>query len=346
MFGPFAADSRFAPDTTFVVIEPDFIFYQQQEEQRQAWIDQAHEASAKLIQHEEIGPHFLSAYDQKRFKAALAEYRDEELDDGGAVWGVKADGSPGEWVFCFTLPGTSKAEPSAAAHESEWDTQVYQKRKKPARQEFDNARVSTELRDILAYQCCAARCGEGGMVWCGWSASHHSDKAKRKASPSTGAHLVVVTCGCMRRLLPLWQNHPDTQMGDMLNYIGREWSEAIGGASYVQKPIGGFMTHISTTSDKKVPDKKLQNHFQASWAQEGTRKLNVAQQHRWICGFTTKGHPRYLEKCAVELPLRSEELFWRTQPPPGMAEVFTGVQSWHKGEKAACRVHFLFFFLC
>ena len=342
MFGPFATDSRFAADTTFIVVEPDFIFYQQQEEIRQAWIDHAHEASAKLIQHEEIGSFFLSADDQKRFKAALAEYRNEELDDGGAVWGVKADGSPGEWQLCHTVRRVSKAEPSAAAEEVEWDTQVYQKRMKPLRRAFDNAKTSMELHDILAYQTCAARCGEGGMVWMGWSAAQWSDYAKRKASPTSGAHLVVVTSGCMRRLLALWQEHKDEQMGNMLNYIGRNWSAAIGGASYVQKPIGGFSTHVSSTSDKKVQTRKLHNHFQASWAQEGTRKLNDAQQHRWVCGFTTKGHPRYLEKCAVELPLRSEELLWRTQPPPGMAEVFTGVQSWHKGQKAACRVQCFF----
>ena len=344
MFGPFAADSRFAADTAFIVLEPDFIFYHQQEEQRQAWIDEAHEASAKLIQHDEIGGHFLSAYDQKRFKAALAEYRNEVLDDGGAVWGAKADGSPSEWTLCGTFSRSPEAEPSAAGDGSAWDTQVYQKRRKPRRREFDNASTSMELRDILAYLCCASRCGKGGLNWMGWSASHHTDNAKRKASPSTGAHLVVVTSGCMRLLLPKWQNHKDEQMGNMLNHIGREWSAEIGGASYVQKPIGGFMTHISTTSDKKIPDKKLHNHFKAPWAQEGTRKLNDDQQHRWVCGFTSKGHPQYLEHGAVELPLRSEELLWRTEPPPGMAEVFTGVQSWHKGQKAACRI--LFFYFC
>ena len=134
----------------------------------------------------------------------------------------------------------------------------------------------------------------------------------------------MMTTECARKLLPLLLKEHDSHMGAFLaNCLGLQWQHSLG-SFYVWPPVGGFWSHTSTTCSPPYNQRTLLHHFDHSWAQEGTRKRNENQRHRWIAELTSEGHPKSLGT-AVVLPDWLPLLYWRTQPPPGTPDWMCGL---------------------
>ena len=74
------------------------------------------------------------------------------------------------------------------------------------------------------------------------------------------------------------------------------------------------------------------SHFEATWAQEGTRPYEPEDKPRFICGFTEQGPANYLHKTGIDFrePAVRDSYLWVTQAPPGMPDHFAGLQDWHR----------------
>ena len=189
--------------------------------------------------------------------------------------------------------------------------------------------ASPELLDMVLYFNASSRVGRDGLVWAGWNADQwgESDK-KRGTSPRAGAHLVMVSTKGARFLMGKRTEIPDMHMGNFLSKkCGMEWQEELG-AAYIMPPIGSYAEHESSTS----PGQVLMHHFNAKWAQEGTRPFKPADKCRWICGFTQQGPANRLHKEGLNFALEAvrNSYFWLTEPPPSLNPKFSGLQDWHR----------------
>ncbi len=111
----------------------------------------------------------------------------------------------------------------------------------------------------------------------------------------------MMTTECARKSLPLWLMCRDQHMGGFFaSHLGMQWQDYLD-SFYVWPPAGGFWAHICTTCSTPKAPSVSQNHFGHTWSQEGTRKLNDFQNHRWIAKFTAKGKADF-HGAPVELP--------------------------------------------
>ena len=189
--------------------------------------------------------------------------------------------------------------------------------------------VSSELLDLVLYFNAASRLGRKGLLWCGWNASQWSETKKcRNTSPAAGAHLVMVSTEGARFLMSKRDEIDNMHMGNFLSKkCGLQWQHELG-AAYVCPPVGSYSRHPSTTTVGQI----LMSHFDAKWAQEGTRPYKPGHVPRYICGFTEKGPAAYLHKDGIGLrnaDVRNSYL-WLTQAPPGMSRHLVGLQDWHR----------------
>ena len=170
-------------------------------------------------------------------------------------------------------------------------------------------------------------------MWAGWKAQQWSQKDKggfRTESPSTGAQLVCLTAACARKLLPLALKSEDSHMGHFLEKkVGLLWQLELG-ACYLQPPCGGFYTHPSTCTKGRT----LHDHFEKSWAQEGTRVLKQGQAERRLGIFTKSGHAEYLAGPEMYFPMPQTRRtgFWFTEAHPLLKNKYLGFQYWHGAE--------------
>ena len=87
------------------------------------------------------------------------------------------------------------------------------------------------------------------------------------------------------------------------------------GACYCVPPIGSFMEHVTGCSVDRPG--RIPGHWGAHWQQDGTRRRDEREQHRWLAGYTQKGPPDFLGAGPVILPDQHKALRWLTQAPPG-----------------------------
>ena len=100
------------------------------------------------------------------------------------------------------------------------------------------------------------------------------------------------------------------------------------GASYIVPPLGGYMTH-HTSWMREGRRAKLNSHWNAKWMQEGSRTEDFKGRDkvRQLVQYRSKGNPHPI--CDVHLPL-SEDDWWITEAPEGLADEFRGVQDYHR----------------
>ena len=319
------AHASHADDTTFIIAEPDFRFTKDEAESMSSWWDTQCGVESRYAEWDEVGES-LPVDEQAAFRRDLNRWVAAQKLDQNASW-----------------PSDAEANPTSMGQASEWDhtyvdwgetvSLVYSRPEKPPVSAFKPERISHYLHDLQALFTAASRVGRAGFGWCGWSAAQWgAGNAKtRFQSPASGAHLSMMTAECARKLLPLWLVERDTHMGHFFaTRLGLEWQHYLG-SSYLWPPVGGYWSHTSTTCSDPDNPRPLNHHFDHKWSQEGTRVMNQAQQHRWICEFTKKGHCAQIGDSAVQLPEMLAELYWRTQPPPGTPAWMCGLRFHHLG---------------
>ena len=328
------ADKRLPGDTLFIVAEPDFVFYKDDETQKQEWLEAQFMESLQLKRVEELADEINDPTMKKRYLQELQRYRAREQESGLAQWTYDMSAAE-EAEYSINAQGERVLWNWAGDEtpNNPYRVKVFSKPNKPKPWEFQEKYISPELLDLVAYATAAARVGRGGLIWAGWNAVQWTKadgttaKPKRSQSPSSGAQLIMVTSDFMRFILPKWQDLPDRHMGYNINGLAMSHQHT-GGMCYLLPPIGGFFTHPSTTS---VGLANLVSHFSAGWAQEGTRKRKPEERHRYLCSFSSQGDAQYLHTMPIDLPKDGQDLRWLTQKPPGTPECFTGWQPWHAG---------------
>ena len=319
-------------DTLFIVVEPDFRFYAKEAESQRSEYER--EAAAGCRYDDWLAlKDALPKEHQAAFQRDFGRWATAQAEDQNAPWPMDAESFPSE---------SAKAEETGAWHPGSWEkelvdwgaqcTVVYSRPHQAPVSAHRPESVSEELVDLCALFCAAARAGKGGLLWAGWSASQWGAGGKkvRKMSPSSGAHLVLVTTECARKLLPKALKLQDTHMGYFLgDRCGLDWQDYLGSA-YLWPPVGGFWTHISTTCSSPDQPVELNHHFNHGWTQEGTRRREAGHVHRRICRFTREG-PAVFYGNPVRLPEQLEALVWRTEPPPGTPDESCGLRYYHYG---------------
>ena len=326
------AHAAHAPDTLFVVSEPDFVFFREDGERILSYMSLREAQAATFARWDEMADDMEDLNQRNQFRREIAAYCVAYEDDKNAPW-PKTTHAP-------QLPADKKDESwNAATYKYKEQVNVaFSRPSKPPASAFRPENISDHLHDLQALMTASARAGRGGFLWCGWNAVHWSggeNKQFRKRSPATGAHLWMITAECARKLLPLWHAvEQNTHMGHFFaNYVGMKWQKGLG-AAYVWPPIGGFFTHPSTTERKRKSDSQaplLQDHFEHSWCQAGSRKMNKDQVHRRLCAFTDSGPCHFLSVRAVELPDELPSLRWLTQAPPHAPAYQLGWCYYHEG---------------
>ena len=106
-----------------------------------------------------------------------------------------------------------------------------------------------------------------------------------------------------------------------------DWRDCIHGG-YIMPPIGGFYTHLSTTTTGRI----LDTHLKDKWAQPGTRTRpdHPEDKVRRVCLVTEKGHANYVTE-GLNLPELHDEAAWKTEAPPGTPREALGVRPRHLG---------------
>ena len=323
------AHQSHAPDTTFIVSEPDFVFYKEDGEEYLSYLSKEEAETQTLTRWEEMAEK-LSPEAAKDFRRELRVYLEAVKKDKNAPWPkerplVESDDdevATSRWTSELVDTGNGVVE-------------AFSRPQKPAASGFRPKDISDHLHDLQALMTAAARMGRDGFLWLGWNAcqwqSGYKKKGVRTTCPASGAQLTMITSACARKLLPKWRQERDTHMGTFFSQkLGLLWQEFLG-AAYVYPPIGGFFTHKSTTCSTEKCERVLRDHFDHSWSQAGTRKEAKWQQHRWICGFTERGSAKWLGRGAVKLPAMLEPLRWKTQAPPGTPASSCGWRYYHEG---------------
>ena len=291
-----------------------------------AWLCQQENMITKFARMQEVADR-LSHQNREKFNIELENYLKAIQCDRNTPWPEMEHGSS-LW----------DSAPKADVWEVEtqemhdWVTAAFTRPGKPKTEAFCPENLSEHLVDLIAIMTKASRVGRGGFCWTGWNAFHWEGSGSgRKQSPSTGAHAVMVTAKCMRKLLPKWLKEPNGHMGAFFCTKVAEWQEELG-ACYVLPPIGGFFDHPSTTLGGRNIGKILESHWGTTWTQEGTRKESDRQSDRMLCKFTTRGHADKIQGSEVRLPQELEELMWLTRAPKGTAPSQCGERSYHRGE--------------
>ena len=304
------ADASHSEDTLFIVAEPDFAFYKGDADARLALFNAWSNTTCEQSLYELID----SIDDDDALKSCLKTEYDIYLQHKALnplrLWNPSCE--------VRTLGAKAKAAPSCPRHEQ--TVQAGRGKRKAEASETLAEKIAPELLDLLYYAREASRAGRGGIIWAGWNSAHWiKGESRRKQSPRTGAQLVMVTAKAARKLVHLVPKTPNMHMGTYLrSFIGVDRQEELE-ACYIWPPIGGFVTHDSTTT----PGKILENHFGQAYTQEGTRPLTAAHKRRKLGLFTPRGEAIWLTK---ELDATSDafDAFWVTQRHPNIPETFAG----------------------
>ena len=312
-----------SPDTLFIVVEPDMCMYKVDAAARLELV-QNRMPEDKFKNYESFGASIGDPVAKESFMKALEQWRKYQKECGldNVPWPRNAD----QPASRAPVPPWHKPKPYSAVQ----SVPAMPKKEKATNEESKLNRIPMELHDLVLYSNAAARLGRDGLLWGGWNASQWSEtKSARSCSPASGAHLVCVTTKGARFLMDKRDEIPNMHMGNFLaKKCGLEWQEELGSA-YICPPIGSYSEHESTTT----PGQVLMSHFDAKWAQEGTRPLKVGDKPRFICGFTEKGPANWLHKTGLDFscPEVRKSYNWVTQAPPGMPDHIAGLQRWHTG---------------
>lgn len=321
---PFMSQGSHAPDTVWIIVEPDMCIYKIDAAARLELV-QARMPQEQFKDYESFGASIEDPAAQATFMASLEQWREAQQDSG-------VDHVP--WPAVPDKVGDRDERPpwrrSGAARFKQPDAvPVLSKQKKTSKDDSKMNAVSTELLDLILYFNAACRLGRKGLLWCGWNASQWSETKKcRSNSPAAGAHLVMVSTEGARFLMSKRHEIPNMHMGNFLSKMcGLKWQHELG-AAYLVPPVGSYVQHPSTTTVGQT----LMSHFDAKWAQEGTRPYKDGHVARFIAGFTEKGHAEYLHKSGIDF--RNAEVrnsyLWLTQAPPFLPRHLAGLQDWHR----------------
>ena len=121
---------------------------------------------------------------------------------------------------------------------------------------------------------------------------------------------------------------PDYHMGSAIKlWWMQDWKPFINGG-YLMPPIGGYYTHMSTTTAGRM----LESHLRAKWAQPGTRKRDdhPGDVHRRICQCTETG-PADCVTEGLPLPEMHDQAAWITEAPVGTPQESCGIRPRHYG---------------
>ena len=329
---------EFPDDQGFIVCESDFVFTKKEADLMQGAVTQEETARESLAEHfKEMMSDLPDTSAGAAFKDAVHKWeQDVKYSKGGVSWkGTPAPSrsyADGDSRLVDEVRGVVPVTGARTNHFSELiDPQMLAPpTKKRKSSDYNEHRVRPEVQDITDYFNIAAKRGQDDVCWMGWSAEQWtSGQAKRKRSPSTGAHLVLLTAKGARTLKPLMQECKDMHMGSTIKLKWlQDWVLYIKG-TYIVPPIGGFYTHMSTT-DKG--GRVLKSHLDDRWAQEGTRRRedHPEDKLRYLCLSAQKGHEIPLGS-AIDLPEMHQDATWITQAPPGTHEQFCGRRPRHNG---------------
>ena len=250
----------------------------------------------------------------------------ESADTMAQVFGSWQDSAP---------KAASMARAKDSARSKHAPSRAISRPKAPTRgqtkEDFAFYKFGPGLRDLVGYATAAHRHGRGNFVWASWNASHwkpNAKKVKRKRTPAAGAHLFLITAEGARQLREAWQDEwKDSQMGTLLtNNIFKHRQEEFK-ACYIYPPLGTTAGHVSTTTQGQY----MPSHFENSKRVEGTRPTDDSQEGRWICKWTPKGQPDYLNTEPIVFPRDLSKFLWITLPPPTLDPKFRGVSQRHLG---------------
>ena len=312
------------PDTVWCVVEPDMCMYKIDAAARLELV-QARMPEEKFADYESFAESIEDPKAKATFLESLEKWRDHQSVAGiqHAPWPAAATSEPSPHV----LPPWRRSQVPKRAPPKY--VPVLDKADKASSEKTKMNQISEELLDLVLYFNAACRCGRKGLHWCGWTASQWTEKKKvRSTSPAAGAHLVMVSTEGARFLMQKRDEIPNMHMGNFLSKLcGLKWHAELG-AAYLQPPVGSYSEHESSTT----PGQVLMSHFDARWAQEGTRPHKPHHVPRYICGFTEQGPANYLHKMGLDFSneeIRSKYL-WYTEPPKPLRRQFCGLQVWHR----------------
>ena len=328
---PYMAHESHAPDTTFVIAEPDFVFYREDGEAHLSYMSTVDQVQFEFEKYEEMADFLTDPQAKESFREELQQYLLDVQTDKNAPWPAEPPAidpnSRDQQKMRWTVE---------AANLGYGLTCCFSRKKRPPPEGFKPEEISDHLHDLQAYMTAASRLGRGGFLWCGWNvvqwkSGEKRQKGVRQTCPATGAQLSMMTSACARELLPLWLAEPNSHMGTFFSQkMGLQWQHRLG-CAFVYPPIGGFFTHKSTTCSTNTKERVLNSHFDDKWCQAGTRKENDDQRHRFIAGFTKHGPAAWLHDNEIKLPDDLPRLRWITQAPEGTPRDQLGWRYYHRG---------------
>ena len=336
------ADERFADDTLFVIFEGDYTLLKSDEDARLEWDEAQNDIGLKLRSVHELAV-ALPDRKSKAFKNQyLRWYEKDDLDEQRHTFQPWPASRPGDSIAQpKVFPKAPLRRP--AAREASGNETIHVEGPPPKEAMYANSDHSSFLLDVVDIANIAGRNGCGDFVWLGWDASHWSGGRSeekytwkvRKESPTSGAHLSLVTTKGARFLMErikageLPKGHMGHQFIFWLNqYQGNaKRPNPEFGASYIVPPLGGYMTHGTTWMKKR--EATLNSHWTAKWMQEGSRTEDFKgrQKVRKLVHYRAKGPCE--EICQVNLPCEEDD-WWYTQAPDGLPDAYRGVQDWHR----------------
>jgi hypothetical protein len=255
---PYMALPEHPEDQGFIVCESDFVFTQEQATRMTSAVDAAASGNGSFdARLEEMCADAPDTVAGRRFITAVnAWHQETRARPRSAVpWPCfqtpRQPHGVGEDNLIDALRGNVPHTGGRTGHFSETidiATMAPPAQRRPAAA-FRPEHVRSEVQDITDYFNLAAK--DGGIddvLWCGWNAEQWTHgSAKRQRSPSSGAHLLLLTAKCARKLLPVVQACKDMHMGSTIKLKWlQDWRDTISGG-YIVPPIGGYYTHISTT---------------------------------------------------------------------------------------------------
>ena len=232
------AHASHSADTTFIVAEPDFVFYREDGNSWTGYLSERDAEMATFSRFSELAARLQKGEHKKQFLRELDEYMKAVKLDQNAPWpklGMSQRSSDDTWEPHWSEERLDAGDECLLA---------FSRPVRPPAGAFQPHNMSPHLLDLQALMTAASRLGRKGFLWCGWNVCQWSSGAKkpkgvRMQSPLTGAQLSMMTAKCARELLPVWHAEPDSHMGKLVaEKLGFAWQDTFG-CAYVWPPIGG-----------------------------------------------------------------------------------------------------------
>lgn len=197
---------------------------------------------------------------------------------------------------------------------------------KASREQFET--VSQDLEDLVRLATAAHRTGRGDLVWVSWVGGD-----RKGQHPEHGSTLLMLSqagaCGVLLRLpvaeeparqeaydraheagIPAAQlmapGHFDLKLIESLRHDHGEHLRAC----YLWPPCGGYTVHPSGCDKRLGGPGGRPATWDEPWSCPGLRREeDPHDREKWLCGFTKKGAPQWLQK--VDLSV-GQELAWRS----------------------------------